>query len=264
MEKINEKITKLTGYITRFDEGEKIHFHYKAETVSGKEIGIGVSVPKDYFYSNGGHDEERYNIVEQSDSFVNGFKLVKNQYNQYLYVSEETGELLPYIFDFATDFNDKGYAMIGKNSEVSWIDKNFNYVDNKGTKWEVDSKRLYSFVGWKTISAFSEGEIPLSRCSDSENSVAYLGLDGKLKEFSELSGKTMYTKTFFSSESDDFDDFGHAVANKDSDAKVLFAKGFYITQEKLIAKTIESGFLKTIDDEIENGLKEVKKIQLKK
>lgn len=259
MEKINEKISKLTGYVTRFDDGSKIHFHYKAETISGKEIGMGVTVPKDYFYSNGGHEEERYNIVEESDSFVNGFKLVKNQYNQYLYVSEKTGELLPYIFDFATDFDANGHAMIGKNSEVSWIDKDFNYTDRKGTKWKIDSNRLYSFVGWKSISSFSEGEIPLSRCCDLENSIAYLGLDGKIKEFSDYSGKSIYKKTFFTSESGEFDDFGHAVANKDTDLKILFSKGFYITQDMLVSKTIESGFLTTIDKEVETNSKKTKK-----
>lgn len=259
MEKINEEIIKLTGFITRFKDGDGFHFHYNAETASGKEISTGISVSKDYFYGEDSHNEEKFTVVDKCDEFVHGFKLGINSHGQYLFIREEDGAVMPYVFDFATDFNELGFAMVGKNSEVSWIDRNFNYVDGKGTKWEVDSKRLYSFSGWKSVSAFSEGDIPLSKCCDKDGKVAYMGTDGQLKTFSNYSGKSLYANTFFTSDSDDFDQLGHAIADKSSCPKVLFAAGKYMLQSDLVKEAVATGMV----DEIAKG-KEANRLVLGK
>ena len=254
MEKINEKVVKLTGYITKFKEENGFHFHYKAETVSGEEISIGVSVSKDYFYSEDSYNGEKFTIVEKSDEFVHGFKLGKNSHGQFLFIREEDGAVMPYVFDVATDFNELGFAMVGKNSEVSWIDKNFNYIDSKGTKWEVDSNRLYSFSGWKSISAFSKGKTPISKCVNSDGKVAYMGTDGELRAFSNHSGKTLYANTFFTSDSDDFDELGHAIVDKASSPKVLFATGYYMLSSDLIKNAVTTGKV----DDIVKGKEPIK------
>ena len=78
----------------------------------------------------------KYRLPEQSNciirsnmNFVNGFKLVEFNDNRYGYIREEDHLLMPYRYDIASDFNEFGLAIVGKNGSVSWINKNFEYLN---------------------------------------------------------------------------------------------------------------------------------------
>ena len=62
-----------------------------------------------------------------------------------LILSEKDNILLPYRYDIATDFNEYGFAMIGKNGKVSWIDKKFNYLNIEG-KIEKEGNEFNDFL----------------------------------------------------------------------------------------------------------------------
>ena len=154
---------------------------------------------------------------------------------------------------FATIFNEYGYAMVGKDGKVSWIDKNFKYLNSKYEMVNEDSSK---FNGFLSVSDFSKGEHPLSKvcsCSyDWNKKTSYFGVDGKIKEFSRYDGKIIRDNDSiknFSYYSEDFNDKGYATAN--NDWLILLSSGYYLSVKDLIKICEEKGFLDTISSRIE-------------
>lgn len=204
-----------------------------------------------------GRPEISTEIVASSKHFVNGFKVVQTSNGEFAYIRQSDSQLLPFRYDVASDFNEYGFAMVGKDASVSWIDTTFRYLNQNGEMTEETLDDEYSkFNGWQEISNFSRGTTPLSQVYDVRTSrgiVAYFGVNGKLKDFYQYNGKmdAKFPKRTFNNGTV-FDEFGHAMA----DGTLLFAKGYYITYEDLIKICNQKGFIGAIEDDAEVYLDE--------
>ena len=201
-------------------------------------------------------------IVEENEEFVNGFKVVKFANGQYGYIRESDNKLLPYRYDLAFDFNEYGYAMVGRNGTVTWINKDFYYYKRGGMTEDAIYKNHSDgtyFVGWmegrSKIEEFSKGSIPLSRIWVDLDMCVYFGIDGKVlsfKRYGQDNNERCYENTFrYGSK---FDGNGLASAKGTSLAKnsgvLLFAEGFYLDFDKLSSLAIKKGFIDSIRDEL--------------
>ena len=68
--------------------------------------------------------------------------------------------LLSYRYDIAFNFNDYGLAIVYKDGQLSWINSDFCYIDLMGQIVKIEYE---FFADENNISAFSKGDIPLSR-----------------------------------------------------------------------------------------------------
>ncbi len=191
-------------------------------------------------------------IINESNSFINGFKVVQTANLEYAYVREEDNTLLPYRYDIATNFNKYGLAMVGKDGKVSWIDKDFKYFN--ATKEEmVKDEDDKSFDGFISISNFSNGDIPLSKVTryKDTNLVSYLGTDKKLKEFAFYDGEAVYkgkdVRKNFPYYSGEFNDNGYALINT---GDILLASGYYLYIRDLMRLLDKKDVTKYINESI--------------
>lgn len=231
MENIPKKVTIIEGS-AMWSEGELLGYSY---TIN-KEVLISIDFPRyrGWYVRKAKSDQ----IIDESKDFVNGFKVVQTANKEYAYVREKDNVLLPYRYDIATDFNEYGYAMVGKDAKVSWIDREFRYFDADEEKFldEMESNHA-RFNGFLSVSDFSKGETPLSRISRFYNNtdVSYLGIDGKYKEFFKCDGEKISESDSikeFPEYSTIFDDEGHATAN-DCEL-ILLSGGYYLSVKDLI------------------------------
>lgn len=194
-----------------------------------------------------GRPEISVDIVNESPSFINGFKVVQTSNGEYAYIRQSDFQLLPFRYDIASNFNEYGFAMVGKNGNVSWIDTSFRYLDSKGKMTEENPSDYYArFKGWQGVSNFSQGTIPLSQVYEGRNcyyTVAYFGTNGELKKFYKYNGQINedFSKTLFNSGTP-FDENDQAKADGD----MLFAKGYYLSNKDLINICKQKGFIDSI------------------
>lgn len=201
-------------------------------------------------------------IVYESSCFVNGFKVVQTANGEYAYVRESDNLLLPYRYDIAFDFNEFGFAMVGKDGSVSWIDKDFKYFNLKGKMVAENLRRSFEkFDGWQGVSNFSKGNIPLSRVHDARDvfsRIVYFDTNGNLKKFYKYDGLVnidFYRANF--SEGTIFNEEGYAK----SDEGLLFSKGYYISYKDLVKIATEKGFIDSISRDADGCFdKEVGKV----
>ena len=203
-------------------------------------------------------------IVEQNKNFVNGFKLVRTSNGEFGYIKESDNELLPYRYDIAFDFNEHGLAMVGKDGDVSWIDKDFNYINLEGEKVQEDLDYKYGdFKAWQTIEQFSKGEKPIAKLyygRDTYAKIRYIDASGNLMSFCKFDGKIHDDQTYsLFGDGTSFDKKGVAKA----DGSYLFARGYYITYRDLRKIAVSRGLLSTLSKEAEQALdkKEGKKLR---
>ncbi len=248
MENLPKKIVSIKANDV-FIEKNIRKFGYTLNERTNEGIYVPIALPR------WTRPEKSFDIIDDSRDFVNGFKVVQTANKEYAYVREEDNELLPYRYDIAADFNEYGYAMVGKDSKVSWIDRNFRYFDfNKETFLDEEKGEYVRFNGFLSVSDFSKGEHPLSKMCrlGYGNTVSYLGTDGKFKEFSKYDGEKIWennSNKIFSYWSTDFNDKGYANANGGS--LILLSSGHYLTAKDLIRICEEKGFLDTIGSRIE-------------
>ena len=247
MKKLPKEIKSIKGSVYSFVDKGTERYAYILNEGTDKEVRVNVLLP---YYSR---PDISFDIIDDSRDFVNGFKLVQIANMEYAYVKEEGNTLLPFRYDVATDFNEYGYAMVGKDGKVSWIDKNFKYLNSKYEMVNEDSSK---FNGFLSVSDFSKGEHPLSKvcsCSyDWNKKTSYFGVDGKIKEFSRYDGEIIRDSDSiknFSYYSEDFNDKGYATAN--NDWLILLSSGYYLYTKDLIRICEEKGFLDTISGRIE-------------
>lgn len=204
-------------------------------------------------------------IVEQNEKFVNGFKLVKTANEEFGYVRESDGELLPYRYDIAFDFNENGLAMVGKDGYVSWIDIEFKYINLEGKKVKENlDYRSGDFKGWQEIEQFSKGEKPIAKLyygRDTYAKVRYIDANGNLMSFRKFDGKihNNITSSLFECGTS-FDKDGVAKA----DGSYLFARGYYITYKDVREIATSIGLINMISNEAEKLLDEEEGKTLKK
>ena len=113
-----------------------------------------------------------------SDSFHFGYRLVRFVDGTFGYVKKGNGEeICPFKFDIASEFNEYGLAMIGKNGCVNWIDHNFEYLSMSGNKiscknvlrenilrggeWEFLSVSSIGFSIAKSLCLFSSPKVKI-------------------------------------------------------------------------------------------------------
>lgn len=200
---------------------------------------------------------EKYNIVDESNNYINGFKLIRNAYSQYLYKKEETEEVLPYVFDVATDFNEYGLAMVGIRNSVFWINKKFEYFDGNGLINKLDPTAIETLTGYNRIDSFSKNKNPVSRCYGSSTD-----LFKETTRFMTPNLSTMYfrewtgdgTPGFGEDVSDKFDglvpqfnDKGYTIVNEENSSslfKILSADtSCYITGDTILKWLNANGLL---------------------
>ena len=185
MVKLPKEIKSIKG--SRVFEGEEIvKYGYVINEDKDGELYMPIELP--YYYGVYLRPPASFDIIDDSREFVNGFKVVQTANLEYAYVREADNKLLPYRYDIATDFNEYGYAMVGKEAKVSWIDRNFRYFDATfETFLDEEKNKSDRFNGFSSISNFSNGENHLSKLLrkdyDSDSSVIYLDTDGKIKKF---------------------------------------------------------------------------------
>ena len=222
----------------------------------GKDDKLCIPIVLPYYYGVYLRHPASIDIIDDSRDFVNGYKVVQTDNEEYAYVREEDNKLLPYRYDIATDFNEYGYAIVGKDARVSWIDRNFRYFNPKEKKFieEYEIGSYYRFNGFLGVNDFSNGEYPLSKvyCLGYNNAVSYLGIDGKIKEFVNYDGEIIrndQSNKNFSYDSEDFNDLGYAKANNEE--LILLSNGYYLSAKDLIGICEEKEFLDTINSRIE-------------
>ena len=246
MDKLPKNINSIIRSSAIFIKKEVRHICYEINEKEESSANIRVQLPK---YHRPKKSDE---IIDSNENFVNGFKVVKTANGEYAYIRESDNSLLPFRYDIACDFNEFGFAIVGKDGSVSWINKDFKYLNIQGEMVEEELDKNWSkFDGWQGISAFSKGNLPLSRVYDGRNTygrISYFGTDGKFKEFYRYDGKidNHFSKSTFTSGST-FDEKGHAIADGD----MLFAKGYYLSYKDLIKLSMEKGFIDSISEDAE-------------
>lgn len=247
MSDLPKEIKSIKGSVYSFVDKGTERYAYILNEGTDKEVRVNVLLP---YYSR---PDISFDIIDDSRGFVNGFKVVQLDNKEYAYVKEEGNTLLPFRYDVATDFNEYGYAMVGKDGKVSWIDKNFKYLNSKYEMVNEDSSK---FNGFLSVSDFSKGEHPLSKVcscsSDWDKKTSYFGVDGKIIEFSRYDGEIIRDSDSiknFSYYSEDFNDKGYATAN--NDWLILLSSGYYLYTKDLIRICEEKGFLDTISSRVE-------------
>lgn len=202
--------------------------YYKIKRINGDETGVFTERKK---YDNQILSTQ---IKAASKKFVNGFKLVKMSDDKYAYIQEKDMTLLPYRYDYATNFNEFGLAIVGKDGGVSWINKDFKYLNSKGEMVIEENGLLKYFDGWQGLYNFSGKENPLSRlfsCAEEYGKTVYFDTNGKIKDFYQNDGSII--NEFYTGE--DFNEHDQAVA----DNYVLLSKGFCTSLENTSKKTLK-------------------------
>ena len=157
-------------------------------------INKGMENEKKIFCCNNYSDNINRTKIENDNSFVNGFKLVEYRPSYYtkdfltgkpitskFAYMNDSGQMIPYLFDIATDFDEYGYAIVGNDGKLTMIDKDFNYVSV--THGLVSGKINYEF---DEITKFSDGVRPLAKLTvykEKYEQIRYLRTDGKFQKF---------------------------------------------------------------------------------
>lgn len=244
--KVNNVI-RLSSILLDRNYARNICYTINENTANETDIHVKLELDSNWY-----RPKKSEKIIDNSNEFVNGFKVVQTENGEYAYVRESDNNLLPFRYDIAFNFNQYGFAIVGKDGSVSWIDTTFKYLNLKGEFVEEELDESYSeFSGWQGVTEFSEGSIPLSRVYDGRNSygkIAYLGTNGKLKEFYKYDGEINedWARTIFMTGTS-FDENGYAMA----DGNMLFARGYYFSYADLIKICNEKGFITSISEDAE-------------
>ena len=194
-----------------------------------------------------------------SDSFHFGYRLVRFVDGTFGYVKKGNGEeICPFKFDIASEFNEYGLAMIGKNGCVNWIDHNFEYLSMSGNKISCKNvlrENILRGGEWEFLSDFPNGSDPLSTMFTSrfhkEGRVVYLKSDGSIQVFRRFDGNILgeqqcvFGPVNFARRELSFRDIGFIRFGPEGykvlQDRILFAKGYYSTLEDALQIASKSG-----------------------
>jgi len=230
-------------------ENYERNIHYEINENEEELITINVKLPR------ATRPEKTDEIVAQSESFVNGFKTVVTKNGEYAYVREEDGKLLPYRYDIAADFNELGYAMVGKDGNASWINKNFQYLSKDGELIDEDLEDPYrKFDGFQKVFNFNRGQYPLSRVHEGRSHFAktyFFSPEGKIQEFYQFDGQISTFNSWSGSCDIDFNDRDYLITNEG----IFFAKGYFCPTSYIFEYCEKNG---TISEILKNADKALK------
>ena len=218
---------------------------------------------------------------DDSYPFSNGFRIIRMEDGKFGYIREEDNFLMPYRYDIASDFNEYGFAMIGKNGYVSWINKDFKYYVTNSYKLPAIFNFVTEDFSYKDtkfnsnisrVDQFSIGNNPLSRISLKGNTITkntlqnsevrnnltvYMDTNGKIKDFINFEDRSKISRSVFTN-GNNFNKHGYTYA--DDNSHILFDSGYYLGLEDVVNLAKKHGLL----DEMLQEEKELVKIKFKK
>lgn len=176
-------IDKVKSLSVRVIEGDsalgniKVKYIFDEYTPQEKYAIINIcSTKKEY-------QETDIHVINDTNNFINGYKVVELSNHKFGYVKEETNELMLFYYDVALNFNNYGLAMVGKRSSVSWINKKFEFVSSYGEFYGIltpTKEAIFEFLNsgmahnsFSRICNFGDNEVPLSMVSASHISNNY-------------------------------------------------------------------------------------------
>lgn len=199
-------------------------------------------------------------IIDTKYKPAYGYKLVRNTFNQYMYLRTYDNAVIPYIFDIATNFNIYGLALVAKDGKISWIDNEFMYYDERGIKRDLNEDLRMD--GWLSITNFRGGMTKLSKCvSDSEGIfTSFVDTYLNSKFFKQYDGKKLSERSInrFLGLLTDFDKTGYArrVKNSEEGQEELYlsSEGYFMTEDVLLQKSIEGREESIIQTALNEGI----------
>ena len=244
MKNLSSKINSISCGSNIFITNDfKREIYYTINEEETQPIKITIRLP----YSN--RPETSNEIIDSDSEFVNGFKVVKTANGEYGYIRQSDSVLLPYRYDIASDFNQYGFAMVAKDGNTTWINKNFQYLSKDGEMVNEDIEDKYykyrKFEGFQKICKFSTGNYPLSRIYEGRNRCGhsfYFSTEGKRKEFYKFDGSFDYEFTFSSFGNTDFGDRDYIIGGNG----ILFAKGYYCPLKYVLEFCEQNGIVSAI------------------
>lgn len=257
---------------------------------SHAENGVGQAfISYKYIDENGESDEfnvfyRRYkykteemcvDIIDDPGVFTNGFKVVRLSDGLFGYVREEDGMLLPERFLIAGEFDEYGFAMVGKENGVTFIDKDFNalaslksYRNGNESFTLLDRLNLDGLDPLKFDNRQGNACVPQAVIGYSHNRffighvcfgnlVSYVDLEGNVKPFYKY-GIDVPEKYFSALPNNDKSDILESLYakqfNRDGylvlENLILFEAGYYSTFEDITSLLIQSGnpFIKNLSE----------------
>jgi hypothetical protein len=217
-------------------------------------------IPREYIQVTNYRDKTIDKIDDPNRKFINGFKAIKIGEETYGYVRESDNKLMPYHYDNAHDFNEYGFAIVGREGAMTWINKDFRYLRNDQRSGYYDNHYAMSedylydpyriLHGFHSVGEFSDGDIPLSRigvCWD--DGVIYFGTDGKVKKFYKYGDeKEKPLCKFYKGTA--FNEDGIAIAEHNKEKLILFAEGYCIAFDDITKLALDRGFIESINNEV--------------
>lgn len=225
---VHQSGIKMASYI--LNKGSKDEYVYSA-SIKERHLGFeGIVSPK----------------VPQN--FIHGYKVVLTNRGECAYVRESDGKLLPYRFDFATNFNEYGFAMVAKDGKVTWMNESFECLVSNGQMVDNTTSFKDAFL---EISNFSGTKQPLSKCKIDTDLSCFFSTDGKVKQFFAYEdGQLSSRGTIVFRGVTDFNDDGYAFAED----RVLFLDGYWCRKDDLLNICMKNGMFFFIENEM-NRLK---------
>lgn len=120
------------------------------------------------------------------------YRLVKLNNGMYAYMDINTDKLLPYRFNFATNFLDNGLVIVAVNEMVSYINLNMEYLTTT-LEWKPLEARKTLNQGFKKINLEEDMPYVVGIC-DGYVLEQYLMYDENLNTFSYCFGRKMTLK----------------------------------------------------------------------
>lgn len=225
-------------------------------------------------------EEMSAEIIDDPGVFTNSFKVVRLSDGLFGYVREEDGVLLPERFLIAGEFDEHGFAMVGKENGVTFIDKDFNAIASlksyRNGNESFAPLRLLDLKGLDPL-RFNDGQgnacVPQAVIGYLHNRffighvcfrnlVSYVDLEGNVKSFYKY-GVDVPEKWFTTLPNNDKSDILESLYakrfNKDGylvlDNLILFEAGYYSTFEDITNLLIQSGnpFIKNLSEILIKG-----------
>lgn len=204
------------------------------------------------------YDWDNKKIAEESE-FINGYKLVKLANGFYGYIRESDNKLMEHLFNIATDFNEYGYAMVGRNDSVTWINKDFYYLSDDG--WVEDQVYYDSNNDWfngyldgmYSVDKFSNSDVPISRTGRNSEACFYIGTDGKTIKFKALNEEDTVRHSTIVKYGTPFNEYGYATSKGlgfSNDNYFLFQEGYYMGFDDFVKYSLDSGLIDSIHKDV--------------
>lgn len=112
---------------------------YKSDRLSREEIVytyIDMEGNKSHIVSHFIKNKD-FTILDEEIDYINGFRRVLFSDCTYGYREESTGELIPYKFNLATNFNENGIAIVAIDSGVTLLTNDFKILYKNGKYFKM-------------------------------------------------------------------------------------------------------------------------------